>query len=61
MIAQCKRRGNSGLNGEIVRNDNDHPDKLKRFYQNLGFYFVLFKPEQLQANSDVVGKIGMFF
>ena len=26
VIAQCKRRGNSGLNGEIVRNDNDHPD-----------------------------------
>lgn len=60
-IEACKRRGNLGIDGEISRVDRDHFDKLKHFYEKLGFDFELFDAERLDVRSITVGRIFMRF
>ena len=60
-IDACKRRGNLGIDGEINRVDGDHFDKLKHFYEKLGFDFELFDTEGLDDQARAVGRIFMRF
>lgn len=60
-IEVSKRRGNLGIDGKIRRVDPDHFDKLKHFYEKLGFDFELFDAERLDVRSNTVGRIFMRF
>ena len=60
-IEVSKRRGNLGLDGKISSVDRDHFDKLKHFYEKLGFDFELFDPEELDGRSNTVGRVFMRF
>lgn len=60
-IEVSKRRGNLGMDGKISRVDRDHFDKLKHFYEKLGFDFELFDAERLDARSNTVGRVFMRF
>ncbi len=60
-IEVCKRRGNLGIDGTISRVDRDHFDKLKHFYEKLGFDFELFDEERLDGRSNTVGRVFMRF
>ncbi len=60
-IEVSKRRGNLGIDGKISSVDGDHFDKLKHFYEKLGFDFELFDAEQLDDRSTTVGRVFMRF
>ena len=60
-IEECKRRGHEGIEGEISFVDSDHIDKLKYFYEKMGFSFVTYDSEHPKYGSTRVGKIEMFF
>lgn len=60
-IEVSKRHGNLGLDGKISSVDRHHFDKLKHFYEKLGFDFELFDAEQLDDRSTTVGRIFMHF
>ena len=60
-IEDCKRQGNLGIYGEISKVDEDHFSKLKHFYEKLGFTFVLYDENELDENSNTVGKIELHF
>ena len=60
-IDACKRRGNLGIDGNISKVDRDHFDKLKHFYERLGFDFELFDAERLDGRSNTVGRVFMRF
>ncbi len=60
-IEVSKRRGNLGLDGKISRVDCAHFDKLKHFYEKLGFDFELFDAERLDVRSNTVGRVFMRF
>ena len=60
-IEECKRRGHEGIEGEISFVDSDHFDKLKYFYEKMGFSFVIYDSEHPNYGSTRVGKIEVFF
>ena len=60
-IEECKRRGHVGIEGKISSVDSDHFDKLKHFYEKLGFTVVFYAPEHPDYRHNRVGKIEMLF
>ena len=60
-IEECKRRGHMGIEGKISSVDSDHFDKLKHFYEKLGFSVVFYEPEHPDYRPGRVGKIEMLF
>lgn len=57
----CKRLGSVGMDGEISNVDENHFPKLKHFYEKLGFSFVLYEVDQLNARTNKVGRIEIKF
>ena len=61
-IKECKRRGHEGIEGHLSSADSDHFDKLKHFYQRLGFSVVFYEPEHPDYRRyRRVGKIELTF
>ena len=58
---ECKLRGHRGIEGKISSVDSDHFDKLKHFYEKLGFTVVFYAPEHPDYRHNRVGKIEMLF
>ena len=54
---ECKLRGHRGIEGDISSVDSDHFDKLKHFYEKMGFSVVLYPPEHPDYNPRRVGKV----
>ena len=61
LIKECKRRGHEGIEGKLSSVDSDHFDKLKHFYEKLGFTVVFYAPEHPDYRQNRVGKIEMLF
>lgn len=60
-IAACKARGHSGIEGELVEVDSGHFDKLKHFYEKLGFAVTFYSPEDPRYNQQRRGEIQLEF
>ena len=60
-IVECKRRGHKGIEGKLSSVDIDHFDKLKHFYEILGFSVVFYDPEHPDYAPRRVGKVEMLF
>ncbi len=60
-IEECKRRGHKGIEGYLSSVDIDHFDKLKYFYEKLGFSVVFYGVKDPDYRFDRVGKIEMIF
>ncbi len=61
VIEECKRRGHKGVDGYLSSVDRDHFQKLKYFYQKLGFSVALYTEEHPDYQISRVGKIEMDF
>ena len=61
VIKECKRRGHEGIEGKLSSVDSHHFDKLKHFYEKLGFTVVFYAPEHPDYRQNRVGKIEMLF
>ncbi len=57
----CKRLGHVGMYGTLSIVDSDHFDKLKHFYEQLGFSVVFYKPGDPNYRHSSVGKIEIMF
>ena len=60
-IAECKRRGNKGIRGNLSSSDEDHFDKLKYFYDKLGFTVRFFEPNRPGYSRSKMGEVEMIF
>ena len=60
-IEACRRRGHKGIEGDLSRNDSDHFNKLKYFYENLGFTVIFYEPEHPDYRNPWDGKITLVF
>ena len=60
-IVECKRRGHKGIEGKLSSVDTDHFDKLKYFYEKLGFSVVFYEPEHPDFSPGRVGKVELMF
>ena len=60
-IEECKRRGHKGIEGDLSSVDMDHFDKLKHFYEKLGFTVIFYEPEHPDYRNPWDGKIEMTF
>ena len=60
-IEECKRRGHKGIKGDLSSVDMDHFDKLKHFYEKLGFTVIFYEPEHPDYRNPWDGKIEMTF
>ncbi len=61
VIEECRRRGHKGIEGDLSRNDSDHFDKLKYFYEKLGFTVILYEPDHPDYRNPWDGKIERTF
>ena len=57
----CKRLGQEGMDGDLSIVDSDHFDKLRHFYEKLGFSVVFYSPGDPDYRISRVGKIEMLF
>ena len=57
----CKRLGHEGMDGDLSMVDSDHFDKLKHFYEKLGFSVVFYSPGDPDYRISRVGKIDIKF
>lgn len=57
----CRRLGHEGMEGDLSIVDSDHFDKLKHFYEKLGFSVVFYKPGDPDYGISRVGKIDFRF
>ena len=53
----CKRLGHEGMDGDLSIVDSDHFDKLKHFYEKLGFSVVFYRPGDPDYRISRAGKI----
>ena len=60
-IEECKRRGHKGIEGKLSSVDTDHFDKLKYFYEKLGFTVAFHDMSHPDCRYDRAGKIEMVF
>ena len=60
-IAECKRRGNKGIYGDLSIADKDYFPKLEHFYEKLGFSVVFYEKDHPADGGWRVGKIEMLF
>ncbi len=60
-IEECKRRGHKGMEGDLSSVDSDHFDKLKHFYEKLGFTVTFFDRNHPDRRGWKVGRIEMMF
>lgn len=60
-VEECTRRGHKGIEGDISSVDSDHFDKLRHFYEKLGFSVIFFEPDHPEYRCYRVGKIEMAF
>ena len=60
-VEECTRRGHKGIEGDISNVDSDHFDKLRHFYEKLGFSVIFFEPDHPEYRCYRVGKIEMAF
>ncbi len=60
-IEECKRRGHKGMDGDLSGVDADHFDKLKHFYEKLGFTVTFFDRDHPDRRGWRVGKIEIIF
>ena len=60
-IEECKRRGHEGIEGKLSSVDSDHFDKLKHFYEKMGFSFVIYDSDHPNHGGTRVGKIQLIF
>ena len=61
VIKECKRRGHEGIEGKLSDADSDHFDKLKHFYEKLGFSVGFYTEEHPDYRFDRVGEVEMVF
>ena len=57
----CKRLGQEGMEGDLSIVDSDHFDKLKHFYEKLGFSVVFYRPGDPEYRTSRVGRIEIKF
>ena len=60
-IEECRRRGHKGIGGNLSDVDSDHFDKLKHFYEKLGFTVTFFDRQPSAYRKSWAGKIEMVF
>lgn len=60
-IEECKRRGHKGMEGDLSGVDADHFDKLKYFYEKLGFTVTFFGREPSDIRKSWAGNIEIIF
>ena len=60
-IEECKRRGHKGIEGDLSDVDIDHFDKLKHFYEKLGFTVIFYEPDHPDYRNPWDGKITILF
>ena len=60
-IAECKRRGNEGIEGNISEVDAGHFDKLDHFYTKLGVSVVFYDREDPECSDLRRGKVELRF
>ena len=60
-IEECKRRGHTGIDGDIIRSDQRSLNRLKHLYEKLGFSVEFFDTDNSVDGGRVVGKISMMF
>ena len=57
----CQRLGQEGMDGDLSIVDSDHFDKLKHFYEKLGFSVIFYSPGDPDYRISRVGKIDIKF
>ena len=60
-IEECARRGHEGMYGYLSELDSGHFQKLKYFYEKLGFSVSFYDPSRPDYRYDQAGKIEMTF
>ena len=60
-IAECKTRGHRGITGLLSSQDAYNFDKLKYFYEKLGFSVTFFGADNTQSSSRWQGKVELVF
>ena len=60
-IEECKRRGHKDMEGDLSDVDRGHFDKLKHFYEKLGFSVVFHELNNPDYRPWQAGKIEMIF
>ncbi len=61
IVEECRRRGHSGVGGDLSRQDRDHFDKLKHFYEKLGFTVEFYGADHPANDGTILGSIKMMF
>ena len=60
-VRECKRLGSPGMEGDLSREDKDHFDKLKYFYEKEGFTVEFFSPDDPRYSDVILGRVEIIF
>lgn len=60
-VGECKRLGHLGLEGDLSREDKDHFDKLKHFYEKEGFTVEFFCSDDPRYSPIMLGRAEIIF